>query len=933
MGKNAIVFNNILNKLQKHFYTILIVISIVGIVVIKLVSNVVVQHYNSKQVLDEMEFISSEQVSTINRAFDRNFIPLLFISDYLSKNGGFEKNINSDFLRAMMEGNDWSAIRFADLNGNSINQEGKDRGNVSDMPFFYEIARNGKSQMLRMRWDSFISQDIYLFFAIPYYENGVLKGVLYAIRQLDNLEFLFRTNLSSEPLRIMIINSQLEILATNAPARDYLGPEYSRGVRLPDIMKNAIDWKFLSDGMKRSGTTRYQYMQERRQLAVLQPLGINDWHLVVSGNRGALAQTYSIEQRKSGIIIFLFLSISWILFVYLFLLMILNIYRRRLNMENIRFEQERNAILLDRLNCDFFDYNIATSELRIRNKLYTWDTLGLLSQTLFAGFDEKTFKKALSKVQETGEQYMFDAGSKEDAIWHRIVLSPFKDDTGKVTYIFGSILDRTREHNALLRSAEMNSVLNAFAQDFECLYVVDLTTNKFKTLNSSGEFAEIGISTQGDNFFEVTNEDYRTHIFYEDYEYVSSMVNKEKIIEALKTSRNYIFNYRVVHNRQPVYYQFRGMLNAEDHNTLFVAVRNIDSAIRREADMLQKERAYRNAIISSCVLYANVNLSKDELLDFYSTENSSVPKEVELPFEKPSSYTKFLNWCIENKILSDKNLFMSSCKSDYLISAFNSGMPYIEVQCKAKFTNGDERSLRIAFFINRNTGSGNIMALCIVYDITELSRKNKEVKELQEALKESRIKNSMSQMQPHFLYNALGSIREIILDDPQYASDLVYDFTTHLRACIKAMSSNDLIPFEQELTNIEAYVNIERMRFGDKLKVVYDTPKKDFKIVPLGIQPLVENSIRHGIYKRGKAGGTVTIRSYDDGKGNIVVQVQDDGVGFDFNKVKEEIATGKRDSTGMLNLIFRFEKMLDAKVDVQSTIGVGSTVTITFPAN
>ncbi len=932
MGKNAIVFNKILTKLQKYFYAILIVLSIVGIVVIKLFSDVFAQHYNSKQILDEMEFIASEQVSTINRAFDRNFIPLLFISDYLAENGGFENNLNSDFLKAMMEGNGWSAIRFADLDGNSINQEGQDRENVSDMPFFYEIARNGKPQMLRMRWDSFISHDIYLFFAVPYFENGNLRGVLYAIRQLDNMEFIFRTNLSSEPLRIMIINSQLEILATNAPARDYLGPEYSRGAKLPDILKNPIDWNFLSEGMQKSGSTRYQY-EQNQQLTVLQPLGINDWHLVVSGDREVMASTYSIEHKKSGIIIITFLSASWILFVYLLLVIILNIYRHRLNMENIRFEQERNAILLDRLNCDFFDYNIATSELRIRNKLYTWDTLGLLSQTLFAGFDEKIFKKALSKVQETSEQYMFDAGSKEDAIWHRIVLSPFKDDTGRVTYIFGSILDRTKEHNALLRSAEMNNVLNAFAQDFECLYVVNLTDNSFKTLNSSGEFSEIGISTDGDNFFDVKNYDYTHLIYHEDYEYVSSMVNKEKIIETLKTSKSYIFNYRVVHNMQPVYYQFRGMLNADDSNTLFVAIRNIDSAIRREADMLQKERVYRNAIISSCVLYANINLSKDQLVEFFSAVNSAVPKEVELPFEKPYSYTKFLNWCIENKILSDKNSFMSSCKSDYLISAFNSGMPYIEVQCKAKFTSGEERSLRIAFFINRNTGSGNIMALCIVYDITELNRKSKEVKELQEALKESRIKNSMSQMQPHFLYNALGSIREIILDDPQYASDLVYDFTTHLRACIKAMSSNDLIPFEQEIANIEAYVNIERMRFGDKLRVVYDTPKKDFKIVPLGIQPLVENSIRHGIYRRGKAGGTVTVRSYADGKGNIVVQVQDDGVGFDFNKVKEEIATGKRDSTGMLNLIFRFEKMLNAKVDIQSTIGVGSTVTITFPAN
>ena len=60
--------------------------------------------------------------------------------------------------------------------------------------------------------------------------------------------------------------------------------------------------------------------------------------------------------------------------------------------------------------------------------------------------------------------------------------------------------------------------------------------------------------------------------------------------------------------------------------------------------------------------------------------------------------------------------------------------------------------------------------------------------------------------------------------------------------------------------------------------------------------------------------------------------IADDGVGFDYEQVKAEIASGKRDSTGMQNLIFRFEKMLKAKVDVKSTIGVGSTITITFPA-
>ena len=136
MGKNAIFFNKVSKTLKTYFFRIFIVLVCVGILVIKLVSDVVIQRYNANQVLDEMDFIASEQVMTINRAFDRNFIPLLFISDYLAKHGGFENNLNSDFLNAMIDGNDWTALRFADLNGNSINYKGEDRGNVSDMPFF-----------------------------------------------------------------------------------------------------------------------------------------------------------------------------------------------------------------------------------------------------------------------------------------------------------------------------------------------------------------------------------------------------------------------------------------------------------------------------------------------------------------------------------------------------------------------------------------------------------------------------------------------------------------------------------------------------------------------------------------------------------------------------------------------------------------------------
>lgn len=231
--------------------------------------------------------------------------------------------------------------------------------------------------------------------------------------------------------------------------------------------------------------------------------------------------------------------------------------------------------------------------------------------------------------------------------------------------------------------------------------------------------------------------------------------------------------------------------------------------------------------------------------------------------------------------------------------------------------------------------------LFAIFDISEKQREIEKIEEEQEGLlvelddvkKEleySRIKTASSQMQPHFLYNALSSIREIVLEDPQYASDLIYDFTTHLRACIRSMSSDSMITFAQELENIKAYVNIEKMRFGDRLHVVYDCPVTDFEIIPLSIQPLVENAIRHGIYDRGAAGGTVTVRS-DRIDNSYVIYVWDDGMGFNFDEIMSEVESGERDSRGLANLIFRFATLMNADVNVDSQIGYGTKITITIP--
>lgn len=213
-----------------------------------------------------------------------------------------------------------------------------------------------------------------------------------------------------------------------------------------------------------------------------------------------------------------------------------------------------------------------------------------------------------------------------------------------------------------------------------------------------------------------------------------------------------------------------------------------------------------------------------------------------------------------------------------------------------------------------------------------LARKKREsdMERMEESLNNMRMKSFIDQMHPHFLYNSLSSIREIVLQDPEYGAELIYDFTTHLRAGIRAATGADLIPFAQEMENIRAYVNIEEMRFAGRLKVEYDIAAEDFEVPPLSIQPLVENAIRHGIYESEKEIGTVLVKT-ERRDGSVLISVTDDGCGFDPEKTGEEIAAGEKDSTGLYNAMFRLENLLGASISIKSAPGEGAQVTVTIP--
>lgn len=195
-------------------------------------------------------------------------------------------------------------------------------------------------------------------------------------------------------------------------------------------------------------------------------------------------------------------------------------------------------------------------------------------------------------------------------------------------------------------------------------------------------------------------------------------------------------------------------------------------------------------------------------------------------------------------------------------------------------------------------------------------------------MREQRLQIMLSQIQPHFLYNTLGAIGHLCKNVPE-AKSAINKFSQYLRGNLNSLSQLEPIPFSAELEHTKAYLELEQLRFGDDLKVIYDLEVTDFLIPVLTLQPLVENAVRHGIRGNENGRGTVTItsREYDD---CYKITVTDDGPGFDLDAPLDEKRGGKH-HIGISNVQERLQYVNGGKLDVETAIGQGCRVTIVLP--
>lgn len=216
-----------------------------------------------------------------------------------------------------------------------------------------------------------------------------------------------------------------------------------------------------------------------------------------------------------------------------------------------------------------------------------------------------------------------------------------------------------------------------------------------------------------------------------------------------------------------------------------------------------------------------------------------------------------------------------------------------------------------------------VLLILIVYIIRVrnliLSSRNAEI--LKQEILDIKNKALKAQIKPHFVFNMLTTIQDLYHSNITDGDSALSKFARHLRLNIDA-ENRDMVSFSEELDNIQNYFDLENFRSGKRLNLLYDIEYTDFYLPILSLQPLIENAVKYA-GTHNKPDGYIQIRSYEN-DGDIVVEVSDNGIGFDKSKVCEK-------STGIYNVTERLKYSVAAKIDIQTQLGEGTIVTINIP--
>ena len=178
------------------------------------------------------------------------------------------------------------------------------------------------------------------------------------------------------------------------------------------------------------------------------------------------------------------------------------------------------------------------------------------------------------------------------------------------------------------------------------------------------------------------------------------------------------------------------------------------------------------------------------------------------------------------------------------------------------------------------------------------------------------------QMRPHFIYNVMTSIYYLVDTDPQAAKDAIRNFSKYLHQNFSAVVKTEKVPFEEELAHTQAYLAIEKTRFGDRLEISYDTPDTIFSLPPLTLEPIVENAVKHGM-------------NPDCDPLHILIRTQAVENGHEITVINDgaelKLSEPNPDGVSLKNVRERLEIMCGGTLHIMPRDGGGAIVTLWIP--
>jgi two-component system, LytTR family, sensor kinase len=207
-----------------------------------------------------------------------------------------------------------------------------------------------------------------------------------------------------------------------------------------------------------------------------------------------------------------------------------------------------------------------------------------------------------------------------------------------------------------------------------------------------------------------------------------------------------------------------------------------------------------------------------------------------------------------------------------------------------------------------------------------------KLEEQERLLLHARMEALQNQINPHFLFNTLNSVSSLVRFDPDTARELIIKLATILRRLLQATDA--FVPLRDEVEFIDNYLDIEVVRFGrDKLRVVkeLDANSLDVMVPSMLLQPLVENSIKHGLASKVE-GGSIFLRSHLINS-SLVIEVEDDGVGMGSAYFLEPPTGLGGNGIGMANVAERLKVLYgdNARMTIDSHEGKGTLVRLRLP--